>query len=282
MGFEESGVSFGLGRLAVIAGPCALEGLDHALMIAEACKRVCDSLGVGYVFKGSYDKANRTSGDSFRGPGMEEGLRILSEVHRRLGVPVLTDVHETWQVGPVAEAVQIVQIPAFLCRQTDLVMAAASSGRVLNVKKAQFLAPEDMASVVEKCRRAGNHRVLLCERGSVFGYRQLVVDFRSLPIMRELGCPVVFDATHSVQSMGGLGGRSGGDRRFVRPLLRCAASLGADAFFLEVHEAPDRAPSDGPNMVPLEMFEGLLSEAKGIWDRAMESGFASLDWVERP
>lgn len=259
-----------------------MEGLDHALMIAEACKRVCDSLGVGYVFKGSYDKANRTSADSFRGPGMEEGLRILSEVHRRLGVPVLTDVHETWQVKSVAEAVQIVQIPAFLCRQTDLVVAAASSGRVLNVKKAQFLAPEDMGSVVDKCRRAGNDRVMLCERGSVFGYRQLVVDFRSMPIMREMGCPVVFDATHSVQSMGGLGGRSGGDRRFVRPLLRCAASLGVDAFFLEVHQDPDKAPSDGPNMVPLELFGGLMAEVKGIWDRAMESGFASLDWVEMP
>lgn len=194
----------------------------------------------------------------------------------------MTDVHETWQVKSVAEAVQIVQIPAFLCRQTDLVVAAASSGRVLNVKKAQFLAPEDMGSVVDKCRRAGNDRVMLCERGSVFGYRQLVVDFRSMPIMREMGCPVVFDATHSVQSMGGLGGRSGGDRRFVRPLLRCAASLGVDAFFLEVHQDPDKAPSDGPNMVPLELFGGLMAEVKGIWDRAMESGFASLDWVEMP
>jgi 2-dehydro-3-deoxyphosphooctonate aldolase (KDO 8-P synthase) len=282
IGFEESGVSFGAGRLAVIAGPCALEGLDHALMIGEACLRVCEDLGVGYVFKGSFDKANRTSKDSFRGPGIEEGLRILSEVHRRLGVPVLTDVHETHQVGAVAEAVQILQIPAFLCRQTDLVLAAAATGRVLNVKKAQFLAPEDMASVVDKCRSVGNRRVLLCERGSVFGYRQLVVDFRSFPIMRGLGCPVVFDATHSVQSMGGLGGRSGGDRRFVRPLLRCAASLGVDALFLEVHQDPDSAPSDGPNMVPLRLFRRLLEEAKGIWDRAMEDGFACLDWVDWP
>ena len=278
--FEESGRVFGAGDLTLFAGPCVLEAPDEAVRIGEVCRRLCEERGSGYVFKASFDKANRTSIRSFRGPGLEEGLKALEGVGRRLGVPLLTDIHESHQAAPVAEVARFLQIPAFLCRQTDLVVAAARTGRVLNIKKAQFLAPEDMAPVVEKCREAGNRRVLLCERGSVFGYHQLVVDFRSLGILRGLGCPVVFDGTHSVQSMGGLGHASGGDRRFVRPLVRAALAVGVDALFLEVHPEPSRAPSDGPNMVPLEALPKLLDEVKALHDLVREMGPASLDWAE--
>ena len=277
--FEESGLVFGAGDLTVFAGPCVLEDPEEALRIAETCQTLCRERGFGYAFKASFDKANRTSIHSFRGPGLEEGLKVLAGVRRRLGVPLLTDIHEAAQADPVAEVVQFLQIPAFLCRQTDLVVAAARTGRALNVKKAQFLAPEDMVPVVEKCREAGNERVLLCERGSVFGYHQLVVDFRSLSILRGLGCPVVFDGTHSVQSMGGLGSASGGDRRFVRPLVRAAVAAGVDALFLEVHPEPARAKSDGPNLVPLDALPRLLDEVKALHEVVRTLGPATLDWV---
>jgi 2-dehydro-3-deoxyphosphooctonate aldolase (KDO 8-P synthase) len=239
-------------------------------------------LGIGYIFKASFDKANRTSVSSYRGPGLERGLEQLAEIRRYLGVPVLTDIHEPSQAAPAAEVVDVLQIPAFLCRQTDLLVAAARTGRPLNIKKAQFLAPEDMASVAGKCREAGNDNLILCERGSSFGYRNLVVDFRSLPVMRELGYPVMFDATHSVQAPGGLGDASGGDRRFVRPLARAAVAAGIDALFLEVHPDPDRARSDGPNMVPLRSLRPLLEELLLLDDLVKgKIGAAELDWPDR-
>jgi 2-dehydro-3-deoxyphosphooctonate aldolase (KDO 8-P synthase) len=242
---------------------------------------LCHSLGFGYIFKASFDKANRTSIHSYRGPGMEKGLEILGAIRDELGVPVLTDIHEPSQAAPVSEVVDILQIPAFLCRQTDLLVAAARTGRALNVKKAQFLSPEKMASVVEKCREAGNDRVILCERGTTFGYDQLVVDMRSLPIMRGLGCPVMFDATHSVQMPGAQGSTTGGDRRFVLPLARAAVAKGIDALFLETHPEPDKAKSDGPNLVPLSLMGKVLGQISAL-DRLVRDdlGFASLDWTE--
>lgn len=246
--------------LAVIAGPCVLEDHDLSLEVATECKRACDSLGLSYIFKASFDKANRTSVHSQRGHSLRAGLELLRRVHEEMGIPVLTDVHESTQVPAVAEVVQVLQIPAFLCRQTDLLLAAAASGRVVNVKKGQFLAPWDMRYVVEKLETGGTRRILLTERGTSFGYNTLVVDFRSLPQMRALGYPVVFDATHSVQAPGGAGNASGGQREFVPGLARAAAAIGIDALFLEVHPAPDRAPSDGPNMVPLEDVYELLAD----------------------
>ncbi|QTX31618.1 3-deoxy-8-phosphooctulonate synthase [Aminithiophilus ramosus] len=269
----------GDGPLVVVAGPCVLEGEAVALETGRRAKAICSRLGLPYVFKASFDKANRTSIRSFRGPGLEEGLALLEKIKKELGCPVLTDIHEAWQAGPVAEVADVLQIPAFLCRQTDLLVAAARTGRPLNVKKAQFLAPEDMKSVVEKCREAGNDKVILCERGTTFGYRQLVVDFRSLPLMRELGCPVMFDATHSVQTPGGQGSSSGGDRRFVLPLARAAVSLGIDALFLETHPDPDSAKSDGPNMVPLDRLEALLEELVAIDDVVRRLGPVRLGWA---
>jgi len=258
-------VEIGGGRpLAVIAGPCVIESRESALRHAAALKEIADRVGVPYVFKSSYDKANRSSENSFRGLGLAKGLEILAEVKAKIGVPILTDVHEMAQIAAVKEVVDILQIPAFLCRQTDFVVAVAKSGRVVNVKKGQFLAPWDMRNVVDKIRSAGNEQILLTERGATFGYNNLVSDMRSLVVMRELGYPVVFDATHSLQLPGGLGHASGGERKFIPALARAGVAAGIDALFMEVHEDPERALSDGPNSLALENFESLLKTVKEI------------------
>lgn len=252
------------GPVAVIAGPCVIEGRDSALRHATRLKQAADRVGVPYIFKASYDKANRSAGDSFRGPGLIKGLEILAEVKKTVGVPVLTDVHESAHVDAAKEVVDILQIPAFLCRQTDFVVAVARSGRVVNVKKGQFLAPWDINNVVEKIVSTGNQQILLTERGVSFGYNNLVSDMRSLLVMGETGYPVVFDATHSLQLPGGLGKASGGDRKYIAPLARAGVAVGIDALFMEVHENPDQALSDGPNSLPLEQFEPLLRLIKEI------------------
>ncbi|MDQ1080662.1 3-deoxy-8-phosphooctulonate synthase [Pseudoroseomonas cervicalis] len=258
---EAGGVRFGQDLpFAVIAGPCQLESRQHALEMASALKEIAARVGFGLVYKTSFDKANRTSATAQRGLGLEKSLPIFAEIRESLGLPVLTDVHNAEQCAPVAEAVDILQIPAFLCRQTDLLLAAAATGRVVNVKKGQFLAPWDMANVVDKLTGAGNPQVLLTDRGTSFGYNTLVSDFRGLPVMARTGAPVVFDATHSVQQPGGLGGASGGQREFVPVLARAAVAVGVAGLFIETHQDPDKAPSDGPNMVPLRQFEALLSE----------------------
>ncbi|MCB9880443.1 MAG: 3-deoxy-8-phosphooctulonate synthase [Planctomycetes bacterium] len=245
-------------RLALLAGPCVLESAKHAIRHASAIRDICERVGVSFVFKSSFDKANRTSIRSYRGPGLDEGLRWLREVRDEVGVPVLTDVHETHQCERAAEVVDVLQIPAFLCRQTDLLVAAAKTGKPVNIKKAQFLAPRDMKHPIGKVRESGNDAILVTERGTSFGYNSLVVDFTGLSAMRTFGVPIVFDATHSVQRPGGAGDRTGGDRTLVEPLARAAVSIGVDAIFMEVHEDPDRAPSDGPNMVRLVDLEGIL------------------------
>lgn len=257
--------------VAVIAGPCQLESRAHALEMASALAEIGRKLGVGMVYKTSFDKANRTSASAARGLGLDRSLPIFAEIRETYGLPVLTDVHDAAQCAPVAEAVDIIQIPAFLCRQTDLLLAAAATGRVVNVKKGQFLAPWDMTNVVAKLTGAGNSRVLLTDRGTSFGYNTLVSDFRGLPIMAATGAPVIFDATHSVQQPGGLGGSSGGQREFVPVLARAAVAVGVAGLFIETHENPDQAPSDGPNMVPLNEFEGLLRELVAI-DSLVKSG----------
>ncbi|WP_460450472.1 3-deoxy-8-phosphooctulonate synthase [Alsobacter sp. SYSU BS001988] len=244
--------------LALIAGPCAMESRDHALEMATALKEITGKLGLPFVFKTSFDKANRTSLSGERGVGLEAALRAFADVKERLGVPVLTDVHEAGQCAPVAEVVDVLQIPAFLCRQTDLLVAAARTGAVVNVKKGQFLAPWDMANVVAKVTGAGNAKVMVTERGVSFGYNTLVTDMRALPIMARTGAPVIFDATHSVQQPGGQGTSSGGQREFVPVLSRAAVAVGVAGVFIETHEQPDRAPSDGPNMVPLREMPELL------------------------
>jgi len=245
--------------LAVIAGPCALESRDHAFEMAGALKDITQRLGIGFVFKTSFDKANRTSGSAGRGMGLGQAQQIFADIRSELGVPVLTDVHEIDQCRPAAEVVDVLQIPAFLSRQTDLLVAAARTGKVVNVKKGQFSAPWDMVNAVEKITSAGNPNVLLTERGASFGYNTLVSDMRALPIMaRTTGAPVIFDATHSVQQPGGRGATSGGEREFVPVLARAAVAVGVAGVFIETHQDPDRAPSDGPNMVPLKEFEGLL------------------------
>jgi 2-dehydro-3-deoxyphosphooctonate aldolase (KDO 8-P synthase) len=246
--------------LTLIAGPCQLESLDHALMVAESLSRACARTGTGLVFKSSYDKANRTSVSAERGLGMDEGLRILEEVKSRIGCPVLTDVHLPEDCAPVAEVVDVLQIPAFLSRQTDLLLAAGRTGAAINVKKGQFLAPWDMAQVAAKIASTGNGRILLCERGVSFGYNTLVADMRSLPIMARTGYPVVMDATHSVQQPGGQGASSGGQREFAPVMARAAVAIGVAAVFIETHEDPDHAPSDGPNMIHLERMPGLIQE----------------------
>jgi 2-dehydro-3-deoxyphosphooctonate aldolase (KDO 8-P synthase) len=248
--------------LSLMAGPCALESRGHALEIAAALKEITGKLGIGLVFKSSFDKANRTSAGSARGLGLAEALPIFAEIRERLGLPVVTDVHEASQCAAAAEAVDILQIPAFLCRQTDLLLAAAATGRAVNVKKGQFLAPWDMAHVASKITGAGNPNVLVTERGASFGYNTLVSDMRSLPIMARVtkGAPVVFDATHSVQQPGGQGATSGGQREFVPVLARAAVAVGVAGVFIETHEDPDRAPSDGPNMVPLREMPALLAD----------------------
>jgi 2-dehydro-3-deoxyphosphooctonate aldolase (KDO 8-P synthase) len=248
------------GPLFLIAGPCQIESHAHASEVAAALKEICGRVGIGVVFKSSFDKANRTSASAARGVGLVEGLKILADIRERYGIPVLTDIHESAQCAPVAEAVDVLQIPAFLCRQTDLLLAAAATGRVINVKKGQFLAPWDMANVAAKLVGAGNPNVLLTERGASFGYNTLVSDMRSLPIMARIGAPVVFDATHSVQQPGGLGASSGGQREFVPVLARAAVAVGVAGVFIETHPDPDHAPSDGPNMVPLAQLEALLQD----------------------
>jgi 2-dehydro-3-deoxyphosphooctonate aldolase (KDO 8-P synthase) len=250
--------------LVVIAGPCVVESKESALRHAAALKERADRVGVPYIFKSSYDKANRSSASSFRGPGLEKGLAILAEVKNKVGVPILTDVHEIDQIAAVKEVADVLQIPAFLCRQTDFVTAVARSGRVVNVKKGQFLAPWDIGNVLQKILATGNEQVLLTERGVSFGYNNLISDMRSLVIMREIGYPVVFDATHSLQLPGGLGKASGGDRKFIGALARAAVAVGVDGLFMEVHEDPDHALSDGPNSLPLGQFERLLRVVKRL------------------
>jgi 2-dehydro-3-deoxyphosphooctonate aldolase (KDO 8-P synthase) len=244
--------------LSIIAGPCQMESRQHALETAHALKEMAERLGVGLIYKTSYDKANRTSGTAQRGVGLKDSLPIFQEIREVTGLPTLTDVHETSHCPIVAEAVDVIQIPAFLCRQTDLLVAAARTGRAINIKKGQFLAPWDMKNVVAKVTGAGNPNVMACERGASFGYNTLVSDMRSLPIMREIGCPVVFDATHSVQQPGGQGASSGGQRQFVPTLARAAVAVGVACVFIETHPDPDHAPSDGPNMVPMSQFEALV------------------------
>jgi 2-dehydro-3-deoxyphosphooctonate aldolase (KDO 8-P synthase) len=245
--------------LALIAGPCALESRAHAFEMAAALKEIAARLDLGFVYKTSFDKANRTSVKSARGIGLDKAPAIFAELREKLGVPVLTDVHEPEQCAPVAEAVDVLQIPAFLCRQTDLLIAAAKTGRAINVKKGQFLAPWDMSNVVEKITGAGNSNVLVTERGVSFGYNTLVSDMRALPILaQKTGAPVIFDATHSVQQPGGQGASSGGERQFVPVLARAAVAVGVAGVFIETHQDPDRAPSDGPNMIPLKQMEPLL------------------------
>ncbi|MFD2238988.1 3-deoxy-8-phosphooctulonate synthase [Aureimonas populi] len=249
---------------ALIAGPCQMESRDHALMVAERMKRITDDLGIGYVFKASFDKANRTSLSGRRGIGIEAALPVFAEIRETFGLPVLTDVHTQEQCRIVGETCDILQIPAFLCRQTDLLIAAARTGRIVNIKKGQFLAPWDMKNVLAKVTESGNPNVLLTERGASFGYNTLVSDFRALPIMAGLGAPVVFDATHSVQQPGGQGGSSGGERRFVETLARAAVAVGVAGLFIETHEDPDNAPSDGPNMVPLDRMPELLKRLRAL------------------
>ncbi|MDE1570413.1 3-deoxy-8-phosphooctulonate synthase [Aquabacter sp. P-9] len=250
--------------LAVIAGPCQLESRAHALEVAGALKEIADRLGIGLVYKTSFDKANRTSAGAQRGLGLEKSLPIFAEIRESLGLPVLTDVHDAAQCAAVAQAVDVLQIPAFLCRQTDLLLAAAATGRVVNVKKGQFLAPWDMANVLDKIVGGGNPNVLLTDRGTSFGYNTLVSDFRGLPIMARTGAPVIFDATHSVQQPGGQGTSSGGQREFVPVLSRAAVAVGVAGLFIETHPDPDHAPSDGPNMVPLKEFEPLLRQLMAL------------------
>jgi 2-dehydro-3-deoxyphosphooctonate aldolase (KDO 8-P synthase) len=259
------GFEIGAGKsLALIAGPCVIEGREAALRHASLIREVTDRVGIPYIYKSSYDKANRSSLESYRGPGIKRGLEILAEVKEKIGVPLLTDVHEKEQVSLVQEVVDVIQIPAFLCRQTDFVIAVAQSGRVINVKKGQFLAPWDMRNVIEKIVSTGNEQVMVTERGFSFGYNHLISDMRSLVVMRELGYPVVFDATHSLQLPGGLGKASGGERQFIGALARAGVAVGIDAIFMEVHENPDRALSDGPNSLSLGDLEGLLKRLKEI------------------
>jgi 2-dehydro-3-deoxyphosphooctonate aldolase (KDO 8-P synthase) len=251
-------------KLLLIAGPCVIETPDLTLSIARLLKEIAGGLPVQLVFKASFDKANRTSAAAFRGAGLDEGLAVLAEVKRRTGLPVTTDIHESHQAAPVAEVCDLLQIPAFLARQTDLLVAAAHTGRAVHVKKGQFMAPGDMRHVVDKLAAAGCKNVLVCERGTFFGYGRLVNDMRSLPMMRDLGVPVVFDATHSVQEPGGLGNSTGGNRAMVEPLARAAMAVGIDGLFLETHPNPDSAPSDGPNMLRLDDLPGILARLLAI------------------
>jgi 2-dehydro-3-deoxyphosphooctonate aldolase (KDO 8-P synthase) len=246
-------------RLILIAGPCVIESEKLCFKVAESLKKTCSRAGITYIFKASYDKANRSSGQSFRGPGMDEGLNVLAKIHAELELPVLTDIHTEAQANAAAGVVDILQIPAFLCRQTDLIAAAVRTGKIVNIKKGQFLAPNDMSQVVKKAEAAGGEKIILTERGVTFGYNNLVADMRSIPILKQLGHPVIFDATHSVQLPGGAGDRSGGQREFAPVLARCALAAGADGLFIETHPDPERALSDGPNMIPLAEMPKLLA-----------------------
>jgi 2-dehydro-3-deoxyphosphooctonate aldolase (KDO 8-P synthase) len=262
--FQVGSATFGDGRLTVIAGPCVIESEEHAMMMARECAQRARDTGLDFVFKTSFDKANRSSIKSFRGVGLEAGLEILRHIKSEVGVPVVTDIHDPAQVDAVAEVADILQIPAFLCRQTDLILAAAGSGRAVNIKKGQFLAPEDARNIVEKAQGAGCERLMLTERGVSFGYNNLVVDMRSFPIMSEFGVPIVFDVTHSLQLPGGLGNATGGLSQYIEPLARAGVACGVDAVFMEVHDAPERAPSDGPNMLPLARMGSLLESLRDI------------------
>ena len=262
------GKFIGDGSLAVIAGPCSLESPEIALRTARAVKHLCEERNLLYIFKASFDKANRTSVHAYRGPGLEKGLEQLAEIKSLLNIPVLTDIHESYQAAPAGEVVDVIQIPAFLCRQTDLLVAAAKTGKIINIKKAQFLAPDDMIYAAAKCREAGNDNVILCDRGTFMGYHRLVSDMTGLITMREFGYPVMFDATHSAQKPGGLGGASGGDYRLAFPLARAAAAVGIDAIFAETHPNPKEALSDGPNMIPLDQMGKFLDEVLAIHNAA--------------
>lgn len=262
--FDVGKVSFGVGRLTFILGPCVVESAQHSLFMAQEISDICKHVGVDFVYKSSFDKANRSSIESFRGGGMEFGLEVLAQVKGEIGVPVITDIHEAWQVEKVAEVADMLQIPAFLCRQTDLLVAAAKSGKAVNVKKGQFLAPWDAKNIVEKLQDAGCEKILLTERGASFGYNNLVVDFRSFPIMRSFGVPVVFDVTHSLQLPGGLGKATGGQSEYIENFARAGVACGVDAVFMEVHDNPEKAPSDGPNQLPLGRLEKLLAKLKEI------------------
>ncbi|HEV2915957.1 MAG TPA: 3-deoxy-8-phosphooctulonate synthase [Pyrinomonadaceae bacterium] len=270
--FRVGSATFGDGRLSLIAGPCVIESAEHALMMARECMERARRAGLDYVFKSSFDKANRSSIESFRGPGLEEGLSTLRRVKEELGLPVLTDVHDIAQVEAVAEVADILQIPAFLCRQTDLILAAARTGRAVNVKKGQFLAPRDARQIVLKARAEGCEKLLLTERGVSFGYNNLIVDMRSFPIMREFGAPVVFDVTHALQLPGGLGHATGGLSQYIEPLARAGVACGVDAVFMEVHDRPEVAPSDGPNMLPLERLGPLLMMLRDIHELVRRGG----------
>ena len=256
--FSVGNATFGDGRLTIIAGPCVIESTEHALMMARECAQRAKDAGLDFVYKSSFDKANRSSVKSFRGHGLKAGLEVLRRVKEEVGVPVVTDIHDVSQVEAVAEVADILQIPAFLSRQTDLITAAAESGRAVNVKKGQFLAPQDAQNIVDKARAAGCKKLLLTERGASFGYHNLVVDMRAFPIMRSTGVPVVFDVTHSLQLPGGLGHATGGQPEYIEPLARAGVACGVDAVFMEVHDHPESAPSDGPNMLPLERLGALL------------------------
>ncbi len=262
--FDIENVPFGNGELSFILGPCVVESYEHASMMARSIKEICERVGVKFVYKSSFDKANRSSIESFRGDGMETGLDVLRRVKAEVGVPVITDIHEPWQAEPAAEVADILQIPAFLCRQTDLLVAAAETERAVNVKKGQFLAPWDAKNIVEKLQAAGCEKILLTERGASFGYNNLVVDLRSFPIMRSFGVPVVFDVTHSLQLPGGLGKATDGQAQYIEHFARAGVACGVDAVFMEVHNDPSKAPSDGPNQLPLARLEALLTKLKKI------------------
>jgi 2-dehydro-3-deoxyphosphooctonate aldolase (KDO 8-P synthase) len=262
--FSVGNATFGDGRLTIIAGPCVVESPDHTLMMAREVSKRTKEAGLDLVFKASFDKANRSSVKSFRGLGIDAGLAVLQQVKDEVGVPVLTDVHDLSQVGPAAEVVDVLQIPAFLCRQTDLILEAAKSGKAVNVKKGQFLAPQDARNIVDKAHEVGCEKLLLTERGATFGYNNLVVDMRSFPIMRGFGVPVVFDVTHSLQLPGGLGHATGGQSEYIEPLARAGVACGVDAVFMEVHDCPERALSDGPNALPLDRLQSLLFMIRDI------------------
>ena len=259
-------------RLTLIAGPCVIETEENVMLIAESVKKMTEKLGVEYYFKASFDKANRTSIESYRGPGIEEGLKILQKIKEKYDLKIATDIHEPWQADVAAKVCDIVQIPAFLCRQTDLLVAAAKTGKLINVKKAQFLAPWDMKNVVKKLEESGNNNIMLCERGTTFGYNTLVVDMTGIVEMKKFGYPVVFDATHSVQKPGGKGKFTGGNREYVEYLAKAAISCGADALFMEVHPEPDQTLSDGANMVRLDALEGMMQRIIRVYEAVHETG----------
>ena len=269
--FQVDNVEFGNGDLSFLLGPCVVESYEHALKMALSIKEICDRVGVRFVYKSSFDKANRSSIESFRGDGMDRGLEILAKVKEEVGVPVITDIHEPWQAQKAADVADILQIPAFLCRQTDLLIAAAKTGKAVNVKKGQFLAPWDAKNIVDKLQAAECEKVLLTERGASFGYNNLVVDLRSFPIMRSFGVPVVFDVTHSLQLPGGLGKATGGQAQYIEDFARAGVACGVDGVFMEVHDDPANAPSDGPNQLPLGRLEKLLAKLKQIHELVRDS-----------